>query len=112
MHIAVHEALRLTRHEPAPLLQKLRNWKQTEDARSQQRLGSSPVRRLGLKIPAVPPVYDADSPTLMGFEVINACFDAAFARDPRVIASGGDGANWGMSIRAFAECRRSTARCA
>ncbi|MCX7755215.1 MAG: thiamine pyrophosphate-dependent enzyme [Anaerolineales bacterium] len=90
LHIAVHEALRLTRHESASLLQKLRDWKQADHARNLERLGSHLYTGSALRIPAVPPVYDTDSPTLMGFEVINACFDAAFARDPRVIAFGED----------------------
>lgn len=90
LHIAVHEALRLTRSEPQPGLQKLRDWKQADDAANVERLGSLLYSGSALKVPATPPVYDADSPTLMGFEVINACFDAALARDPRVIAFGED----------------------
>ncbi len=90
LHVAVHEALRLARSEPEPVLQKLRAWKQADDAANAERLGGLLYTGSALKVPAAPPVYDADSPTLMGFEVINACFDAAFARDPRVIAFGED----------------------
>lgn len=90
LHIAVHEALRLARSEPQPVLQKLRAWKQADEAANAERLGSLLYTGSALKIPPAPPVYDSDSPTLMGFEVINACFDAAFARDPRVIAFGED----------------------
>ncbi|KAF0108213.1 MAG: pdhB [Chloroflexi bacterium] len=43
-----------------------------------------------LKAPVVPPVYSPASPTLMGFEVVNAAFDAALAREPRLIAFGED----------------------
>ncbi len=90
LHVAVHEALRLARSEPEPVLQKLRAWKQADDAANAERFGSLLYAGSALKVPAAPPLYDADSPTLMGFEVINACFDAAFARDPRVIAFGED----------------------
>ncbi|PWH18664.1 MAG: transketolase [Anaerolineae bacterium] len=90
LHMAVHEALRLTRHEPPSLFQPLRHWKQTHYAGIAERLGSHLYTGSALTIPVTPPVYDNDSPTLMGFEVINACFDAAFARDPRVIAFGED----------------------
>ncbi len=90
LHIAVHEALRLARTEPQPVLQKLRAWKQADEAANAERLGSLLYTGSALKIPATSPLYDADSPTLMGFEVINACFDAAFARDPRLIAFGED----------------------
>jgi len=34
--------------------------------------------------------YSASSPTVMGFEVMNAAFDAILGRDPRVIAFGED----------------------
>ncbi len=90
LHIAVHEALRLARSEPQPMLQKLRAWKQADEAANAEKLGSLLYTGSALKVPAAPPAYDPDSPTLMGFEVINACFDAAFARDPRVIAFGED----------------------
>jgi pyruvate/2-oxoglutarate/acetoin dehydrogenase E1 component len=40
--------------------------------------------------PQVKPVYSASSPSQTGFEVVNAFFDAAFARDPRTIAFGED----------------------
>ena len=43
-----------------------------------------------LKVEVVPPVYKPNSPNLMGFEVLNAAFDAALKRDPRVIAFGED----------------------
>lgn len=41
-------------------------------------------------IPAVEPVYSDDAPSLNGFEVLNQAFEAALARDPRVIAFGED----------------------
>jgi 2-oxoisovalerate dehydrogenase E1 component len=43
-----------------------------------------------LKVQPVPPLYSEDSPTVMGFEVVNAAFDRALARDPRLIAFGED----------------------
>jgi len=38
----------------------------------------------------VRPVYSSSSPTVMGFEVMNAAFDSILGRDPRVIAFGED----------------------
>ncbi len=43
-----------------------------------------------LLVPEVKPIYSENSPTLNGFEVINAYFDAALAREPRLIAFGED----------------------
>jgi pyruvate/2-oxoglutarate/acetoin dehydrogenase E1 component/TPP-dependent pyruvate/acetoin dehydrogenase alpha subunit len=38
----------------------------------------------------IPASYSSDAPTLMGFEVLNAAFDAALAREPRLVAFGED----------------------
>jgi pyruvate/2-oxoglutarate/acetoin dehydrogenase E1 component len=38
----------------------------------------------------VKPVYSENSPTIFGFEVVNAAFDLALAREPRLIAFGED----------------------
>ena len=43
-----------------------------------------------LAVPSVAPVYSGDSPELNGFEVLNQCFDAAFARVPNLVAFGED----------------------
>ncbi len=40
--------------------------------------------------PASTPIYTETSPLVLGFEVLNACFDAALQRDPRLIAFGED----------------------
>ena len=90
MHIAVHEALRVVSMENDPVYDKLKNWKRTEEASNQQRYGSHLYTGTALKVPASFPIYSDKSPNLMGFEILNACFDAAFDRDPRVIAFGED----------------------
>lgn len=41
-------------------------------------------------VPQIAPIYKADSKTVNGYQLLNACFDAAFARDPRVMAFGED----------------------
>jgi len=38
----------------------------------------------------VAPTYSEDSPMLNGYQILNACFDAAFSRDPRLLAFGED----------------------
>ena len=38
----------------------------------------------------MPPIYSEKSLSLHGHEILNACFDAALARDPRVLAFGED----------------------
>ncbi len=90
MHIAVHEALRVVSQENNPAYDKLKDWRRTEEAANQQRYGSHISTGTALKVPVNLPVYSDKSPNLMGFEILNACFDAAFDRDPRVIAFGED----------------------
>jgi 2-oxoisovalerate dehydrogenase E1 component len=43
-----------------------------------------------LKVPEIKPVYADDAPEKNGFEIINACFDAAMKRYPNVVALGED----------------------
>jgi 2-oxoisovalerate dehydrogenase E1 component len=93
IHVHLHEALRVLRDDSNPSKQVLVQWKNEQDAVNQQRYSShlySQSDRSAMKVPEVKPVYKDDSPVEMGFEVINACFDAALARDPRLIAFGED----------------------
>jgi pyruvate/2-oxoglutarate/acetoin dehydrogenase E1 component/TPP-dependent pyruvate/acetoin dehydrogenase alpha subunit len=90
MHVAVHEALRALRDDPLPAVEKLKAWKQADEAVNQQRYGSHLQTGAALKVKEIAPIYSPSAPTLMGFEVLNACFDAAFTRDPRLIAFGED----------------------
>jgi len=43
-----------------------------------------------VKVPEVPAEYAADAPEKNGFEIINACFDAALRRYPNLVALGED----------------------
>jgi pyruvate/2-oxoglutarate/acetoin dehydrogenase E1 component/TPP-dependent pyruvate/acetoin dehydrogenase alpha subunit len=90
IHAAVHEALRVLRAEENPSKQVLIQWKNEQDTINQSRYGSHLNSERAMKMKEVTPVYSGDSPTLMGFEVINAAFDAALAREPRLIAFGED----------------------
>lgn len=56
-----------------------------------------------LRVPANPPVYDENAPEVDGFKVVNACFDAALRRDPRVIAFGEDVGKLGDVNQGFAD---------
>ncbi len=90
VHAAAHEALRVLRTEENPSKQVLMQWKNEQDAVNLTRYGSHLYSESALKVKEVKPVYTDNSPTLMGFEVINAAFDAALAREPRLIAFGED----------------------
>ncbi len=90
---AAHEALVLTRGESSQQRQKLGAFAAALDSENEVRYGShlySQSPDSALAVPEVKPRYGPRSPTVMGFEVVNACFEAAFARDPRLIAFGED----------------------
>jgi pyruvate/2-oxoglutarate/acetoin dehydrogenase E1 component/TPP-dependent pyruvate/acetoin dehydrogenase alpha subunit len=90
---AVHAALASARFDNTPARQALVEWKRRQEAANLERYGSHLYSRSAesaLKVPVVTPVFSDSSPSVHGFEVINACFDAALARDPRLIAFGED----------------------
>lgn len=90
IHSAAHEALRVLRDEANPSKQVLIQWKQEQDEVNLERYGSHLHSGRAMAVKEVKPVYSAASPTVMGFEVMNAAFDSILARDPRVIAFGED----------------------
>ncbi len=90
---AAMDALIQVRDEQLPPTQALSDWKNQQDNTYQEKFGShlySQSKESALLVPEVKPVYSDKSPTLNGFEIINAYFDAAFAREPRLIAFGED----------------------
>ncbi|MEW6084719.1 MAG: thiamine pyrophosphate-dependent enzyme [Chloroflexota bacterium] len=90
VHSAAHEALRILRDESNPSKQILIQWKTEQDAVNRARYSSHLYNGTAVSVPEVKPAYSDASPTLMGFEIVNAGFDAMLARDPRVIAFGED----------------------
>jgi pyruvate/2-oxoglutarate/acetoin dehydrogenase E1 component/TPP-dependent pyruvate/acetoin dehydrogenase alpha subunit len=90
LHVAAHEALRILRDESNPTKQVLIAWKNENDKVNLERYGSHLYSGTALRVDEVKPVYSASSPNMFGFEVVNAAFDAALAREPRLIAFGED----------------------
>ncbi len=96
---AAQEALRLTWDENNPELpahryrQALIAWKNRYEAENAERYGSHlhvQDASSALHVPHVWPRYAADPPRVYGFEILNACFDAALQREPRLVAFGED----------------------
>jgi pyruvate/2-oxoglutarate/acetoin dehydrogenase E1 component len=93
MVTAVHEALVLTRDEVTALRHKLLDWGHSLEPLQEDRYATfltSPLADSVLRVEQVKPVYTVDAPLVMGFEVVNAAFDAALAREPRLVAFGED----------------------
>ena len=90
---AALKALTLIRAETLPSKSQLLEWKKSQMAVNEERNSShqfSQSPRAALDVPLIEPVYSRDSPEVYGFEVLNALFDKALERDPRVIAFGED----------------------
>lgn len=91
--IAVNRTLITVRNEDIPAVRDLIEWRNAEEAVNHDRWSSflhEEREGSAMKVEAVPAVYSEDSPELSGFEVLNAFFDLALERDPRVVAFGED----------------------
>ncbi len=90
---AALKALTLVRDETLPSKSQLLEWRSSQMAVNEERISShqfSQSSQAALDVPLIEPVYSRDSPKVYGFEVLNALFDKALERDPRVIAFGED----------------------
>lgn len=102
---ALHTALIATAGEDLPAARRVVAWKAQEDRLNAERYGSdlySATERSPLKVAPVPAVYAPDAPVVNGFEVVNACFDAALSRLPNLIAFGEDVGKIGDVNQGFA----------
>jgi pyruvate/2-oxoglutarate/acetoin dehydrogenase E1 component/TPP-dependent pyruvate/acetoin dehydrogenase alpha subunit len=90
IHSTTHEALRILRDEAHPAKDALVKWKFENDKISLERYGSHLHSGTALKVTEVKPAYSIKSRMLFGYEIMNAAFDAALAREPRLIAFGED----------------------
>lgn len=93
IHTVVRKVLLITRDEVIPERKALISWinaqKPLNDDRYSSHLYSESVES-ALRVPVINPKYPEHSPQVYGFEILNTCFDAALARDPRVVAFGED----------------------
>ena len=102
--VAVHEALKITRHENHAECRALIDWRDQLEAGSLDRYSSYLYLEgpgSALEVAEVKPRYSENSAELYGFEVLNACFDAALGREPRLIAFGEDVGHLGDVNQAF-----------
>ncbi|MCG8475882.1 MAG: thiamine pyrophosphate-dependent enzyme [Cytophagales bacterium] len=91
--IAVKKALRVTKGEKTPERQQLKGWLDQAMAKYKEQYNShltSESDESPLKVPYVAPRYSEDASLVGGYEIINACFDKIFERDPRAFAFGED----------------------
>jgi pyruvate/2-oxoglutarate/acetoin dehydrogenase E1 component/TPP-dependent pyruvate/acetoin dehydrogenase alpha subunit len=90
---SIRAALVILKDEESPGRQALVEWKRAYEKTNEERYGShlySQSAGSALNVAGTPPVYSGNSPLVHGFDVLNACFDAALQADPRVLAFGED----------------------
>jgi pyruvate/2-oxoglutarate/acetoin dehydrogenase E1 component len=93
------------RDEDNPTKSWLISWKEQQNELAEERFHShlySQSAESALQVPEVKPTYSDNAPNVNGFEIMNACFDAILARDPRVIAFGEDVGHLGDVNQGFA----------
>lgn len=102
---AVKRVLRITRNENSATRKQLVSWLENTLAANEKRYSShvtSESAEAAIKVQEIKPEYSSESPTVDGREVLQACFDAALSRDPRVFAIGEDVGKIGDVNQAFA----------
>lgn len=90
---AASEALFHLRHEEGSIRTKLAAWRERFDNQNQERYDThlyDSGATSALNVAGVPAEYSADAPLVYGYDIINACFDLALQREPRLVAFGED----------------------
>ncbi|MET3499622.1 pyruvate/2-oxoglutarate/acetoin dehydrogenase E1 component/TPP-dependent pyruvate/acetoin dehydrogenase alpha subunit [Mucilaginibacter rubeus] len=90
---SIRKTLRLTTTENNIERQLLTEWLKVEKAKNTERYNSklfTGTPESPLYVPVVPAIYSDDAKLLDGREVLNAAFDANFARDKSIVAFGED----------------------
>jgi pyruvate/2-oxoglutarate/acetoin dehydrogenase E1 component/TPP-dependent pyruvate/acetoin dehydrogenase alpha subunit len=90
---AVRKALRLTTDHLSPERAELLAWYEKQKADNEDRYNSklfTDGRETPDSITVAPAIYTEQSKMVDGRELLNACFDENFARDPRLVAFGED----------------------
>ena len=102
---AAQSALVAAAAPAAPAARRLADWRRDCDRENAARYGSdlySATPLAALAVPEVPAVYAPDAPLVDGHKVMNACFDAALARYPNLVALGEDVGQIGDVNQGFA----------
>jgi len=102
---AVRKSLRYLTDNDSEEKKRLQNWLKEKQEKYKNEYNShlySQSAESPLNTEAVAPVFGEDSKLVDGREVVQACFDALFERDPRVIAFGEDVGRIGDVNQGFA----------
>jgi 2-oxoisovalerate dehydrogenase E1 component len=100
----VFQALVYTASSPCPEREALLKWRDVHLAVNRERYSSylfTNTAQSPLKQPVVKVEYPEKPKILSGYQVLNACFDANFSRDPSILAFGEDVGKIGDVNQAF-----------
>ncbi|MBP6657792.1 MAG: transketolase, partial [Bacteroidia bacterium] len=90
---AIQKVLRLLRNENSAAKTNLQEWHSNYQKLNAERYNAglhSTSNESVFNIEPISPVYNDDSPMIDGREILQANFDALFAKDPRLVAFGED----------------------
>ncbi|WKN45222.1 alpha-ketoacid dehydrogenase subunit alpha/beta [Tunicatimonas pelagia] len=99
------KTLRLVRNEQHEARNQLIEWLNSYGEDNEERYSShlySQTKKSALNVPTIPPSFNKSSKSVDGRQVLNACFDEALARDPRIFAIGEDVGKIGDVNQGFA----------
>lgn len=102
---SAHDALVALRGDPSTRSRDLAEWKKSREFDAARRYDSalySDSSESALTVPETSATYSDQSPERQGFEILNACFDAAFRRYPNLVAMGEDIGRLGDVNQGFA----------
>ncbi|WP_348621508.1 alpha-ketoacid dehydrogenase subunit alpha/beta [Pedobacter lusitanus] len=102
---SARKALRLTLNEPSEARTQLLSWYKREKANNEERYNSklfTDGKESPSLVDVLPASYQENSKMVDGRELLNACFDANFARDQRLVAFGEDLGSIGDVNQGFA----------
>jgi pyruvate/2-oxoglutarate/acetoin dehydrogenase E1 component/TPP-dependent pyruvate/acetoin dehydrogenase alpha subunit len=102
---AARKALRLTINSPSPARQALLEWVNASLADNAEKYNTklfTDGKDTPSAIDSIPVEYSDDAKMVDGRELLNACFDANFGRDQRLVAFGEDLGNIGDVNQGFA----------
>lgn len=102
---AINAALRITINENSSGRDELLKLLNLYTAQNNERYNStvySQSNQSALKVSEIKPIYSESSKTLDGREIVQACFDAAFSRNNRIVAFGEDVGKIGDVNQGFA----------
>ncbi len=102
---SVFKVLKLTKNENHPAIQNLKQFRKESALDNYDKYNShlySESIKSALKVKVVPPIYSENSPILDGRQILQACFDKNFEKNPLVVAFGEDVGKLGDVNQAFA----------